>query len=293
MNKLNNDIDKNVYALGSALGDHTNYNQPYSPDILYPIARAAYRETVEDLYENMSGKDIWQCYELSWLNEQGKPEVRLGAITVPSDSPHIIESKSLKLYLNSLNQCTFATEAEYIRTVQQDLGEKIGADVLCSLTAVDYGQSDLLPKTVLEKIPGQLVGRFVCIDHLDVSCEHYYRERSLIAIENEKVVSESLCSHMLRSNCPVTHQPDWATLSICYSGNKLNKAQLLKYIVSFRLHSGFHEQCVEQIYSDLMHVAQCDALTVSAQYTRRGGIDINPYRSSQMNIDSLPRVNRQ
>lgn len=213
--------------------------------------------------------DIWNCYELSWLTPAGKPVVAIGEFSIPADSPNIIESKSFKLYLNSLNQSAFDSREALRAVLQKDLSAAAGAPVGVRLRSLDE---------VAEEGIGRLPGR--CIDELDIAVDGYEQPRpELLRCDAGRIVEEQLYSHLLKSNCPVTGQPDWGTLVVDYQGPALDPASLLAYLVSFRQHQDFHEQCVERIFLDLQRLLQPQALSVYARYVRRGGLDINPYRS--------------
>jgi 7-cyano-7-deazaguanine reductase len=257
------------------LGKDIDYDVPYDPTLLCSIAREPGRVAL-GLRERLPfyGADIWTAYELSWLDMRGKPLVACAEIRVPADSANIVESKSLKLYFNSLNQHRFADVESVRATVARDLTPCLGVEPEVEL---------LLPP---QWAPIDDAGRCgECIDHLDIAIEHYQPAPDLLRTRSAEVVSEVLVSHLLRSRCPVTGQPDWAAIRIDYTGPALDKAALLAYIVSFRLHQDFHEQCVERIFVDLQRVCAPQRLSVYARYLRRGGIDINPYRSS---VDEAP-----
>lgn len=258
----------------SLLGKTTEYKDQYDPSLLFPIPRDAHwlklgvdRETLP-----FKGEDLWTGYELSWVNAKGKPSFALAEFRVPAASPHIIESKSFKLYLNSLNQTPFESVAAVEEVLVKDLSAAAGAPVKVQLRVLE---SDLQ----LDKEPDA-----VSIDDWDVECNDEEPNATLLQADTNEIVSERLKSRLLKSNCPVTHQPDWATLYVEYEGPKLNQAALLQYIVSYRKHSDFHEHCVETIYMDLWKVLQPKKLTVYARYTRRGGLDINPFRSSEVGL---------
>ncbi len=272
------------YAAGSLLGEDSEYNQDYDAALLYPILRADYRGTVENFVAAAYGHDLWQCYELSWLNDLGVPQVACADIIVPIASPAIVESKSLKLYLNSFHNRPFTDQTEVKRVIESDLTELLAAAV-----EVVFRSASITVTTQPQGIAS------ILLDDLSVECRQYQRDAKLLLLEAEKrrVNNEQLCSHLLRSHCPVTNQPDWGTLTIRYSGAAINREALLRYIVSFREHNGFHEQCVEQIYADIMAECEPELLTVCAQYTRRGGIDINPLRSNHSQPLVLDRVWRQ
>jgi 7-cyano-7-deazaguanine reductase len=215
------------------------------------------------------GWDIWNAYELSWLDTRGKPLVACAEFWMPATSPNIIESKSFKLYLNSLNQQRFADSDELRMTLQRDLQQCLGAELEVNLQLPEYwGESE----------EGPQVG--CCLDELPVAIEHYLPAPELLRLQSEQVVSERLFSRLLRSRCPVTGQPDWATVQIDYTGAAIDRAGLLAYIVSFRQHQDFHEQCIERIFADIMQRCAPQRLSVYGRYLRRGGLDINPYRSS-------------
>ena len=264
------------------LGKSTDYVSLYTPSLLCGVSRLDTRESLgvpEEL--PFKGVDIWNAYEVSWLNSQGKPEVAIAEIVVPCSSPKLIESKSLKLYFNSFNQTPFNSWQEVTRTLESDLTLCAQEPVMVTLHQLSQ-QSQL----GLGSLPG------TCIDHLDVDVVAYQPDPSNLCVEEGAETKESLYSDLLKSNCPVTGQPDWASVSIQYIGKKIDQAGLLKYIISFREHAGFHEQCVERIFLDIMERCQPEQLTVYARYTRRGGLDINPLRSSgafDMENIRLPR----
>ena len=274
----------NNYASSSSLGEHSQYDNEYNPALLHPILRSEYRSTVVDFVAPIYGHDLWQCFELSWLNICGVPQVACADIIVPMASLAIVESKSLKLYLNSFHHRQFVDQDEVKALIKTDLTALLSAEVEVVLRSVSI---------VLSAVP-QAVEPLL-LDNLDISCSEYQRNPKLLLLsaDNHQVSHEQFCSHLLRSHCPVTNQPDWGTLTIRYSGRAINPESLLRYIVSFRQHNGFHEQCVEQIYSDIMTECRPELLTVYAQYTRRGGIDINPWRSNDNEPLVLDRVWRQ
>ena len=266
----------------SLLGKDTNYPTKYQPEILFPISRADAREKYAQINGIYQGQDWWHIFEISWLNTAGIPQVAIGRMALPASSPYLIESKSLKLYFNSLNFCQFASEAAFIATVQQDLSHAAGAEVQLQLFQVD----------ALEIT--QPLGE--CIDHLQPERLALHPDASLLQFDpNESQNDEILLhSHLLRSNCPVTGQPDWGTVFIRYRGKKPCYKSLLAYIISYRQHNGFHEQCVEQMYADIWQQLQPDQLMVYATYTRRGGLDINPCRVSDLTWMPRPiRLARQ
>ncbi|MGY3041091.1 7-cyano-7-deazaguanine reductase [Rhodanobacter sp. TND4EL1] len=268
----------------SPLGKDTVYADRYDPRLLFPIPRAEKRAEIgvgEVL--PFHGVDIWNAYELSWLDLRGKPQVALAEFHVPAASPHIIESKSFKLYLNGFAQERIADAATLTDTLLHDLSAAAGAVVNVQLHAA-HGVS--LPVTDLD---GHL------LDDQDIDIEHYGPPDADFLLANRAAtpVAETLVSHLLRSNCPVTGQPDWGSVQIAYRGAPIDHAGLLRYLVSFRTHNEFHEQCVERIFVDLMERCAPQQLSVYARYTRRGGLDINPFRSSTPATPDNPRTVRQ
>lgn len=253
------------------LGRDTPYPERFDPGLLYPIERAAGRaELFAPGSPKLYGADLWVAYELSWLAPGGVPRVAIAEFEVPSDSPRLVESKSLKLYLNSCNQTVFAGPEAVRRQLAADLSAAAGAPVGVRLYSLaDYGRRGL------DAPPG------LCVDAAEVanppqeSCPERLRTRP------GAVVSEVLHSDLLKTNCPVTGQPDWATLVVAYRGQPIDRVALLAYIVSLRRHSDFHEHCVERIFQDLWRGVRPEQLLVAARYTRRGGIEINPWRSSR------------
>lgn len=263
---------------GSTLGRTVAYCDRYDPALLYPIPRRDKRREIgltdgEPL--PFHGGDLWNGYELSWLDARGKPAVAVATLWVPAVSPCLIESKSLKLYLNSFNQTVFAGAAAVADTLRRDLSAAAGAPVEVTVTPVaEVGER------VLRNFTGTL------LDTLELDIGHYAGPapellRPEPTADSSVVVTETLVSHLLKSNCLVTGQPDWASVRIVYTGPAIDHACLLRYLVSFRQHNEFHEQCVERIYCDLQRRCAPQELAVYARYTRRGGLDINPWRSSR------------
>lgn len=252
----------------SLLGKETSYPTQYQPEILFPIARAPSRQSYLHIPYIEHGIDWWHVFELSWLNTNQVPQVAIGRLTIPATSSCLIESKSLKLYFNSLNFMQFDSPNQLIDTVQQDLSQAVQDSILLEL--IDVNDLHI-------SLP---IGQ--CIDHLTPARHAKQPDASLLMLDiNEKhPIEEELYCNLLRSNCPVTGQPDWGTLFVRYKGKKIDHASLLAYTISFREHNGFHEQCVEQIFADIWQVLQPEKLMVYAAYTRRGGLDINPCRSS-------------
>ncbi len=263
--------------MASVLGSKVDAPTEYSPDILEAIPRDAARQRLGILGQQGSGFDAWHCYELSWLQPGGVPVARYGVLVIPADSPATVESKSLKLYLNSLNFYEFVNDEAAKEVIEQDIGEVCGAPVSLALE---------MPWS-LEPWTREPEG--LCIDEVAAM-----PAVSTPAIKPEgEQVARTLHSNLLRSLCPVTGQPDWATLEVDYEGIELDPAALLGYVLSFREHQDFHEQCVEQIYSTIMRECQPTRLAVRAFYLRRGGIDITPQRASQELPISLERLARQ
>ena len=249
------------------LGRQVEYPREYDAGLLFPIPRANGRGEIglAGAALPFHGHDRWHAYELGWLDLRGKPVVATATLTMPAASPRLVESKSLKLYLNSFNASRFADPEEVRACIAADLSACAGAPV-----AVAFG------------LPGfDDTAAGTCIDGLDVAIDHYGPpDAGLLSADATNVVEETLTSNLLKSNCPVTGQPDWARVSISYRGPRLDREALLRYLVSFRDHCEFHEQCVERIFLDLMRVAAPEWLSVEARYTRRGGLDINPWRAS-------------
>lgn len=252
----------------SLLGKDTNYPTEYQPDILFPISRAPAREKYAHVEAIQQGKDWWHVFEISWLNAAGVPQVAIGRITLPAFSPNLIESKSLKLYFNSLNFTKFDSKEAFIATVEKDLSKAAGAEITLDLFHVD--------ELEISKPEG------ICIDDLTPERLKNHPDASLLSLDqqSDENIEVQLYSHLLRSNCPVTGQPDWGTVFIRYQGKKPCYKSILAYIISYRQHNGFHEQCVEQMFADIWQNLKPEKLMVYATYTRRGGLDINPCRVS-------------
>ncbi|MFJ5296306.1 NADPH-dependent 7-cyano-7-deazaguanine reductase QueF [Pseudomonas sp. NPDC088368] len=269
----------------SPLGKSSEYIATYTPSLLFPIPRTAKWAELGLTAETLpyQGVDFWNCYELSWLLPPGKPVVAIGEFCIPADSPNIIESKSFKLYLNSLNQTPFASQDDLVSVLEKDLSAAAGKPVGVRIRSL----KDIEAEGIVA-VPG------VCVDDLDVSINSYDRPQpELLRCDESRLVEESLHSHLLKSNCPVTSQPDWGSVAVAYRGAALDHASFLAYIVSFRQHSDFHEQCVERIFMDLQRLLKPEKLTVSARYVRRGGLDINPYRSTETLTLENGRLARQ
>lgn len=264
------------------LGRHTPVLEKYSPDILQPIQRVTGRQALGiDEPLPFHGADLWHAYELSWLDPAGKPVVRVGRFEVPAASPNMIESKSFKLYLNSLNHTRFSSEEEARQTIVTDTSAVAGEPVALELLPLDH---PLLAGAMPEG---------VCLDGTPFEPGATEPDADLLEAEPDDMAEEKVFSHLLRSLCPVTGQPDWATLWLHYRGPRIGHRSLLRYIVSYREHREFHEQCVERIFTDIRHRLEPELLQVQAFYTRRGGLDINPLRSTEADARPLPRLARQ
>ncbi|WP_415033495.1 NADPH-dependent 7-cyano-7-deazaguanine reductase QueF [Azonexus sp.] len=262
-------------AHASPLGKTTTYcheRETCAPELLFPLARQEKRTELGLTAQTLPfrGFDLWNAYEISWLNPKGKPVVAVGEFCVPADSPYLIESKSLKLYLNSFNHAVFADAAALKQQLEHDLSMAAQASV-----SVDLRLLEAQPQVRIAYPEG------VLLDTLDIDCHDYLPRPDLLHTQQETAREECLYSHLLKSNCLVTGQPDWAMLVVRYFGAPIDRAGLLRYIVSFRKHNEFHEQCVERIYCDILQRCAPQFLLVYARYTRRGGLDINPYRSNR------------
>jgi 7-cyano-7-deazaguanine reductase len=263
----------------SPLGKASSYPDKYAPELLFPIARSDARLTLGIAAPlPFTGVDIWNAWELTWLSATGKPEVAIAEIRVPADSPNLVESKSLKLYLNSLSMSSFESLETVGATIAGDLSAAAGATVGVEIASVSAAGN-----RQVNQLPGS------CIDLLDVSCDTWEVDASLLHANPKAVVDESLHSHLLRSLCPVTGQPDAGSLLVSYRGPRIDQRGLLRYIVSFRQHNDFHEACVERVFIEILERCKPEMLSVHALYQRRGGIDINPFRS---NCDALPTAMR-
>ena len=258
----------------SPLGKSSAYQSQYTPELLFPIPRADKRAelglTATSGTLPFFGIDIWNAYELSWLNMRGKPQVAIATITAPSDSPNIVESKSFKLYLNSFNQTRVAGTDALAELLRQDLSGAFGAPVHVSITTPDaFGTLKM----------GELDG--ILLDRLDLDIDQYVPAPQLLKANHANgPVEETLVSHLLKSNCLVTGQPDWGSVQIRYVGPQIDQEGLLRYLIGFREHNEFHEQCVERIFMDVLRQCKPSKLAVYARYTRRGGLDINPWRAN-------------
>lgn len=264
------------------LGHDVAYPKIYDPTLLFPIARDTNRLTL-NIHPNWYGADIWNAYEISWLNLKGKPVVAMARFVFAHNSPSLIESKSFKLYLNSFNEARFDSLNAVVTQMRTDLTHAAGADVDVSITP--------LSNTTTQN-HGPLQGEN--IDDLDIEVNTYQPAPGLLqCLPHAHTVSETLVSDLLKSNCPVTGQPDWGSVQVRYTGPKIDRVALLKYIISLRQHNEFHEHCVEKMYCDILQACKPTSLFVYARYTRRGGLDINPWRGSEVVEVSETRTVRQ
>lgn len=265
-----------------SLGKPTEYSEHYDASLLQGVPRSLSRDAIHLPSElPFQGVDIWNAYEVSWLNAKGKPKVAILQCNVPIDSPNLIESKSFKLYLNSFNQTRFEDENQVLLVMQQDLSACAGKPVSLQLIAShDFAKQSI----------GDLSG--ILLDDIDVEIDNYDMQPANLTT-NSALVQETLVSHLLKSNCLITNQPDWGSVVIKYEGNKIEHETLLRYLISFRQHNEFHEQCVERIFYDILRYCKPTKLTVYARYTRRGGLDINPFRSNFESPYKNERLARQ
>jgi 7-cyano-7-deazaguanine reductase len=269
----------------SPLGKPVDYLERYDPALLFPIERSRGRTPI-GLTGTLPffGSDIWNAYELSWLNSRGKPQIAIATFAVPADSPNIIESKSLKLYLGSFAHTAVESVDVLGKTLRADLSAVAGASVKVQLTLpAEFG------KLALDELEG------ISLDRLDLDADIYVPTPSLLSAKfDEATVEETVTSNLLKTNCPVTGQPDWGSVQIHYNGPQIDHAGLLRYIISFRNHTGFHEQCVEQMFVDIQRECRPTRLAIYARYTRRGGLDINPFRTNfSMPMPDNARTGRQ
>ena len=261
----------------SQLGKASAYTDQYDPTLLFPIPRAGKRAEIgiADV-PPFFGADLWTAFEVSWLNLRGKPQVALVHFTIPCESPNIVESKSFKLYLNSFNNTRFGDASEVQARLRADISEAVWRGAPHPATV---GVKLIAPELFDQEPVHELDG--LSLDRLDVECTRYQPAPDLLKAQfDEAPVTEVLTSNLLKSNCLVTGQPDWGSVQIAYSGPQIDQEGLLQYLVSFRNHNEFHEQCVERIFMDIWTRCQPTQLTVYARYTRRGGLDINPFRTS-------------
>ena len=252
------------------LGRTTSYPEQISPDLLYAIARIDARAALGiDAELPFHGTDIWNAWDLTWLDPDGLPRVGTAEFRVPADSPNLVESKSLKLYLGSFAMSAFDSAQDLGAVVTKDLSAAAGKDV-----TVTVRDPDTPDGSAIARLPG------LCIDARPVHCDTYEVDPGLLAADTSDIVAEDLHSHLLRSLCPVTGQPDMGSVSISYRGPRIDPAALLRYIVSYRQHQDFHEACVERMFMDIRERCGAEQLSVTARYQRRGGLDINPFRSN-------------
>lgn len=252
------------------LGRATEYPTTYNPKLLFSIPRLDNRERlgITGTHLPFRGYDLWRAYEISWLNNKGKPVVATGEFIVPANSLNIIESKSLKLYLNSLNQTRFDDFERAASVISADLSLAAGKPVIVQLSPLAKSDGFSLSTPA-----------GVCLDSLDVEIDVYTPTPSLLQVKRDTVIEETLYSDLFKSNCPVTAQPDWGTVVIHYKGPAIAHENLLRYLVSFREHEGFHEDCTEQVFLDIHKYCQPESLSVMIHFLRRGGLEINPVRS--------------
>ncbi|WP_289027941.1 NADPH-dependent 7-cyano-7-deazaguanine reductase QueF [uncultured Paraglaciecola sp.] len=279
---MNISVDKEATLASLGLGKKTEYLETYTPSLLQSVPRSMNRDDL-NLPSTLPfhGCDRWNGYELSWLNPKGKPQVAILQCDIPATTPNLIESKSFKLYLNSFNQSIFSSRESVQDAIQKDLSNCVG----------DYVTIKVLP---LELFTNLTISSFSAlnIDDLDIEIDNYKMDSSTL-YSGGGIIEEKLCSNLLKSNCLITNQPDWGSVYIHYIGPQINHEGLLKYLISFRQHNEFHEQCVERIFWDIMRQCKPSKLTVYARYTRRGGLDINPFRSNFENISPEQRNARQ
>ena len=270
---------KSANLESSDLGKEVSYPESYNPNLLHPIARSHNRLNIglgDDANQKLPffGNDVWRCYELSWLDLNGKPIVAICHLSIPCDSKFLIESKSLKLYFNSLNNKKFASYLDVEALITKDCSNICALNITAQVVLINDNRSQASFDR-FDKLDG------IYLDDIDIKIESYTPDAKILKLSNtDKKVTRSVYSHLLKSNCPITNQPDWGSIWISYSGIEIDKASLLEYIISFRGHQEFHEHCVERIFIDILNSCKPDKLTVAAFYTRRGGLDINPWRSN-------------
>ena len=272
------------------LGKSTEYCSEYNPNLLQAVPRSLNRDDLSLQTNDLPfiGEDVWYGYELSWLNNTGKPIVAVAEFRFACTSTNLVESKSFKLYLNSFNQSKFSSVIEVEQTLIKDLSATAQIQVEVKLFNVEQCPALAIKQTAQE---------IICIDEENITIDSYHYQAELLsqaqANSFDDSVEEKLVSHLLKSNCLITNQPDWASIYIDYKGKAIDHAILLKYLISFRQHNEFHEQCVERIFCDLQQYCQVEELTVFARYTRRGGLDINPFRSTHLTRAPIMRTLRQ
>ncbi len=273
---------KNDLLKEAPLGKQASYVSQYQPNLLFTIPRSVQRNEI-GIQNNLpfQGNDLWNAFEISWLNAKGKPIVATAELIVPCESPYLFESKSFKLYLNSFNNTFFDSIKVVEETLIRDLSAAAGAKVIVKLFALPHGHG---------KSAQHFTG--IYLDALDVDCNAYTIRPDYLITEST-IVTETVYSDLLKTNCLITGQPDWGSIQISYTGKQIQHEGLLQYIVSFRNHNEFHEQCVERIFTDIMGHCAPKKLVVYARYTRRGGLDINPYRANHAVALENERLYRQ
>ncbi len=258
------------------LGKKSSYINTYTPSLLFPLPRQPKRDEIGITGTlPFQGCDLWNGFELSWLNMKGKPMVAVSATSFPCDSPFLVESKSQKLYLNSLNNSRFESMETVRATLESDFSKAAQGPVQVTLYTLNQAPQEIVTL------------RGLCLDDLDVECTSFTPDPNLLENEGHLAVEETIHTNLLKSNCLVTGQPDWGSVEISYRGKKIMHESLLKYIVSLRDHNEFHEQCVERIFMDIQRRCSPEWLTVYARYTRRGGLDINPYRTNRPTLGKI------
>ena len=277
--------DNHQALAGLTLGKTTDYRDTYDASLLQGVPRSLNRDPLGLHADSLPfhGADIWTLYELSWLNAKGLPQVAVGHVELSHATVNLVESKSFKLYLNSFNQTRFASWQAVQETLQRDLSTCAQGNVTVALYRLD-------------EIEGQPIAHFhgSCIDDQDIEIDNYqFNADYLDGAAGQKVVQETLVSHLLKSNCLITHQPDWGSVQIQYRGPQIDREKLLRYLVYFRHHNEFHEQCVERIFNDILRFCAPESLSVYARYTRRGGLDINPWRANGEFVPAIGRLVRQ
>ena len=272
---MNPTADRPHGAETSPLGRPVAYRDTYAPELLFPIERHLKRAEL-GLHAGalpFVGEDLWNAYELSWLDPRGKPVVALARFRVPASTPRLVESKSLKLYLNSFNQQRFPSVEQVCETIAGDLSAAAGAAVRVEVVPL-----------LLRPQRSTVYPDGICLDALEIDIDTYQPAPACLHVVGGDEVSETLYSHLLKSNCLVTGQPDWGMLVVRYRGRPIDREGLLRYIVSFREHNEFHEQCVERVFCDILARCRPAELAVWARYTRRGGLDINPFRATHAGL---------
>lgn len=279
------------------LGQKTAYINQYDPSLLFPVTRKNKRDEIGIDSNNLpfNGYDIWNHYEVSWLNSKGKPVVAIAEISYDCTTSNIIESKSLKLYFNSFNNTKINSIQELENIISKDLSQCVKGAVVVKI--IGLSSFNKLKNYDINQINfNNIFDNIIYLDNLNITCDKYLVYPDYLSVENNNntnIISENLYSDLLKSNCLVTNQPDWGSVVISYTGNKINHEGLLKYIISYRDHNEFHEQCVERIFYDILTYCKPLELTVFARYTRRGGIDINPYRTNKINkLNKLNELNQ-